>query len=84
MNQAASAANRQQVKITHTETGHDCHLVPWSGSSNWHTNLVRLAPNGTNLGLYKISLSDLKQSQICPIWSQSDQNLDANFDIPAV
>ena len=44
----------------------------------------RLAPNGTNLGLFKISFStfwlaerkctetDLKKSQICFIWGQSD------------
>ena len=50
----------------------------------WHLNLVRLAPNATNLGLFKISFStfwrtapkctetDLKKSQICPIWGQSD------------
>ena len=50
----------------------------------WHPNWVRLAPNGTNLGLFKISFStfwlgepkctetDLKKSQNCPIWGQSD------------
>ena len=50
----------------------------------WLQNWVRLAPNGTNVGLFKISFStfwltepkctetDLKKSQICPIWDQSD------------
>ena len=28
-----------------------------SGMSNWHPNRVRLAPNGTNLGVFKISFS---------------------------
>ena len=53
-------------------------------ASNW----VRLAPNATNLGILKISFStfwlgdikaepkctetDLKKSQICPIWGQSE------------
>ena len=50
----------------------------------WHTNWVRLAPNGTKQGLFKISFStfwlaepkcnetDLKKSQICPILGQFD------------
>ena len=38
------------------------------GCQIWHSNWIRLAPNGTNLGL------DLKKSQICPIWGQSDPN----------
>ena len=50
-------------------------------------NWVRLALNGTNLGIFKISFStfwlikskrtesDLKKSQICHIWGQSDQIL---------
>ena len=50
----------------------------------WHPNWVILAQNGTNLSFYKISFStfwlgetkrtetDLKKSQICPIWGQSD------------
>ena len=44
------------------------------GVSGLLPNWVRLAPNGTNLGLFKISFStfctetDLKKSQICPIW----------------
>ena len=45
-------------------------------------NWARLAPNGTNLALFKISFSsfwlggpkcsetDLKKSQICPIWNR--------------
>ena len=49
------------------------------GVSRLHPNLVRQAPNKTNLGLFKISFStfgltepkctetDLKKSQICPI-----------------
>ena len=52
---------------------------------------IRLPPNETNLGLFKISLStfwlgepkctetDLKQSQICPIWRQSDPILLPNL-----
>ena len=48
------------------------------------SRLSELAPNGTNLGLFKISFStfwrlapkctetDLKKSQICPIWDQSE------------
>ena len=48
-----------------------------------HPNWVRLAPNGTNLGLFKISFSTfwldepkctetyLKKSQICTIWGKS-------------
>ena len=54
------------------------------GCQIWHSNWVRLAPNGTNLGLFKISFStfwlaepkcterDLKKSQICPIRGDSD------------
>ena len=54
------------------------------GCRIWHPNWVRLAPNGINLGLFKISFStfwlgepkctetDLKKSQICPIRGQSD------------
>ena len=50
----------------------------------WHPNWVRLAPNGTNLGFFKINFStfwlfepkcteiDLQKSQICPIWGQSN------------
>ena len=50
------------------------------GSQILYPNWVRLDPNGTNLGLFKISISaflldepkctetDLKKSQICPIW----------------
>ena len=40
-----------------------------------HPNQVILAPYGTNLGLFKISFStklNLKKSQNCPIWGQSD------------
>ena len=47
-------------------------------------NWVRFAPNGANLRLFNISFrifslfepkcteTDLKESQICPIWEQSD------------
>ena len=57
----------------------------------WHPNWVRLAPNWTNLGLFKISFStfwlgepkctetDLKKTQICPIWGQSDPIWMANL-----
>ena len=50
----------------------------------WQPNCVRLAPNGTKLGIFKIGLStfwlaepkctetDLKKSQFFPIWGQSD------------
>ena len=50
------------------------------GCQIWHPISVRLALKGTNLGLFKISFSifwlaepkctetDLKKSQICPIW----------------
>ena len=34
-------------------------------SQIWHPNWIRLAPNGTNLGLFKISFSTR------PIWGQS-------------
>ena len=48
--------------------------------SNFVWNWVKLAPNGTNLGPFKISwLSNqkctervLQKSQVCPIWGQSD------------
>ena len=55
------------------------------GCQIWHTNWVRLAPNGKNLGLFKISFStswlgkpkftetDLKKSQICPILANLTQ-----------
>ena len=54
-------------------------------------NLVRLAPNVTNLGLLRISFTtflhgeekcsetDLEKSQICPIWGQSDPIWMANL-----
>ena len=54
------------------------------GCRIWHPNWVTLASNGINVGLFKISFStfwiaepkctetDLKKSQICPIWGQSD------------
>ena len=55
-----------------TQQGYQPGLAP-----NW----VILAPNRTNLGLFKISFStfwlepkytesDLRKSQICPIWGQ--------------
>ena len=59
-------------------------LLGYQGCQIWHPKWVRLAPNGTNLGLFKISFStfslakpkctetDLKKSQIFPIWGQSD------------
>ena len=59
--------------------------------SSFAPDWVRLAPNGTNLWLFKISFStfwlsepkctetDLKKSQICPIWGQSDQLLMLNL-----
>ena len=54
------------------------------GCQIWYPNRVTLAPNGTNLGLLKISFStfwlgepkrtetDLKKSKICPILGQYD------------
>ena len=54
------------------------------GYQSWHPNWVRLARNGSNLRLFKISFStfwlaepkctetDLKKPTICPIWDQSD------------
>ena len=54
------------------------------GMSNFASKWVRLAPNKKNTGIFKISFStfwlgdpkctetDLKKSQICPIWGQSD------------
>ena len=48
-------------------------------------NWVRLAPNGTNIGLY-ISLDDSectetnhKKSHICPIWGESEPFYDPNL-----
>ena len=37
-------------KILDVNINRGCHI--------WHPNLVRLAPNGTNLGLFKISDSN--------------------------
>ena len=71
------------------ENGRMSTKTSFSYSSNqggkiWHPNCVRLAPNETNLGLFKISFStfwlsepkctetDLKKSQICLIWGQSE------------
>ena len=66
------------------KTGQTVMVPRGTGMSGSALNLVRLAPDGTNVGLFKISFStfwlgepkctdtDLKQSQICPIWSQSD------------
>ena len=56
-------------------------MVPPERVYSTNTGIVRLAPNGTNLGLFKISFStdsetDLKVSHICPIRGQ--------VDIPAV
>ena len=44
------------------------------GCQIWHPNWVRLAPNGTNLELFKIIFStfDVKKALICPIEGQSD------------
>ena len=65
------------------------------GCQIWHRNWVRLAPNGTNLGLFKISFStfwrvapkctetDLTKSQISPIWGQSDLIWMANLTHPS-
>ena len=36
--------------------------------------LDQLAPNGTNLGLSKMSFSTFKKVSDCPIWVQSAQN----------
>ena len=59
---------------------HTAQRVSAAGKSGAAPDQVRLAPNGTNLGLFKISFStlwraapkctetDLKMSQICPIW----------------
>ena len=56
----------------------------FQGCQIWHPSWLRLAPNGTNLGLFKISFStfwlaepkftetDLKKPQICPNCVQSD------------
>ena len=47
------------------------------------TLLGRLIPNGTNLGLLKpkFTETDLKKSQICPIWAISTQ-FGLRSDIP--
>ena len=47
-----------------------------------------MAPNGTNLALFKIAdpnctKIDLNMSQICPIWGTIWPNWDAKFDFPA-
>ena len=72
-------------------------LIPFAanltqfGCQICHPKWVRLAPNGTNLGLFKISFStfwlaepkctetDLKKSQICRICGQSDPIWMANI-----
>ena len=67
------------------------YYLPNQGGQIWHPNWVRLAPNGTNLGIFKISFStfwlaepkcteaDLKKSQICAIQGQSDPIWIPNF-----
>ena len=77
LSQAADTSDEEMSK----QKGEYCHTKMAELAPNW----VRLAPNGTNLGLLKISFStfwrpapkctetDLKKSQICPIWGQSDQ-----------
>ena len=58
------------------------HRDGWFGS-NW----VRLAPNGTNPGLFQIIFqciwrrgqSDLKKTRICPIWGPIWPTLDPNL-----
>ena len=61
---------------------YNCHSA--TGESGLDINYVRWDPNGTNMRLFKISFStfwraapkctetDLKKSQICPIWFPSD------------
>ena len=89
-------------RLSHTTSAHrvahECTklttLCTWSntlhGCQILHPNGVRLAPNGTNLGLFKISFSTFwfvlrsvsvhfKKSQIYPIWGQSDPIWMANL-----
>ena len=45
--------------------------------------LLMISFSTFGLGKPKCTETDLKKSKICPIWGQSDPNLDAKFDIPA-
>ena len=65
--------------------------LTYQGCQMWHSNCVRFVSNRTTLGLFKISFStfwliepkcietDLKKSQICPIWGQSDPFRMSNY-----
>ena len=84
--------------MTSHSTGHGGPLSMYQGCQIWHSNWVRLATNGTNLGLYKISFStfwigkpkctetDLKNTKIK--WTMLSHlwpiwpNLNAKFAIP--
>ena len=85
--------------IWHLYSRQSCDIGK-QGCQIWHPNWVRCAPNWTNLGLFKICFStfwrpapkctetDLKMSQMCPIWGQSDpiqlQNQTSRFNITTV
>ena len=74
---------------------HHCRLakINWiQGCIIWHPNLVRLAPNGTNLGIFNISVStfclaepkytetDIKKSQIYHLlWHPWCKEIRANW-----
>ena len=72
----------RQTRLSHSQQGGNIHLH--QGCQIWLLNWVRLAQNGTNMGLLKIIFSifwlgepkytkiDLKKSQFSPIWGQSD------------
>ena len=50
--------------------------ISWPGMVGLSPKWLRLAPNGTNPGLFQMATnalkSDLKKSRICLIWGQSD------------
>ena len=82
---AQCSINEIHVILSHQPTSGLCLHVLDPVLSILATNGVRLAPNRTSLGLFKISFStfwhtepecieiDLKKYQICPIWGQTDQ-----------
>ena len=81
LNTAQCASLTQQSVENRGSVWHiNAQLSTVQGRQIWHQNWVILAPNGTNLGLFKDQFqyiwlgepkcteTDPKKSQICPIW----------------